>query len=1106
MKIKTLLPPFIAQDKHFKEYFRIMKISLFMLFFCVFQSIAVNTEAQNTIIKLETEVLSVGQLISQIEKQTDYLVVFRNREVDTERTINIHKKSGKIISYLEDAFEGTDITYEFDNKYILLLKKNSKNINPVNLQTIKKITGIITDTNGEPIIGANIVIKGTTTGTVSDFNGNYSLEVPNDAILQISYIGYLTKEIAVNNIKSGNVSLIEDMQSIEEVVVVGYGTQKKGELTSSISSIKSESFVKGAVQDAAQLLQGKVAGLGVVLPNGDPTATTQIMLRGIGTLRSGTSPLVIIDGVPGDLTTVATEDIESIDVVKDGSAAAIYGTRGNNGVIFITTKKAKGEMPLSVDVQAYITTQQVKKKLNMMNASEYQELVNQNIVGATDYGYNTDWQDEIFHTPVSWVTNANLKGGTHNTNYIANINYKSSQGIIRESDNNVLTTRLEVNHSMWDGLLKFNFNIMGREQKYRLLTEKNNEDDGSYKSNFKGEIYRNALISNPTERPKDDNGNWMEHTEINEYANPLALIYESNGEDKNTQLRTFGTVTLTPIKQLFVKVLASRTSYNESQGYAESKKHISTIRNSKNGYASKKTVESKDNLLEITSQYKEQFGKHDVTGLVGYSYQNNVYERSAMANWDFPSDQYTYNNMEAGAALKRGEATQVTNKQEHTLIGFFARANYNFDNRYLLSASIRHEGSSKFGENHKWGNFPAFSVGWNLFNESFMENTRSLLSSLKFRAGFGITGTVPIPAYVSLSQLGTGDNFLTSNGWIPTIKPSSNSNPDLRWEKKEEWNVGVDFGFMEERISGSIDLYQRKTKDMLWDYQVAKPPYLYDNILANAGSMENKGVEISLNFIPVQSQEFIWSSSINYSTNKNKLLSLSNEQFQLKAGFIDAGATGEPIQQATHRLYVGGKVGDFYGFKVIDIDNDGRWIIEDKDGNAKPILEQQPDDKKVIGNGLPKHFLSWVNNFSYKGFNLSINMRGAFGFDILNMPRLFYDNPIFLARGNLLNTAYKPKLNGKSLSNQQELQYVNYYVEKGNYWKIDNITLGYTFNLKDKILKKANIYFTGSNLFTITGYSGLDPEVNTSGLNPGCDTRERYPSTRTFTLGTILTF
>ena len=287
MKIKTLLPSFIAQDKHFKEYFRIMKISLFMLFFCVFQSIAVNTEAQNTIIKLETEVISVGQLINQIEKQTDYLVVFRNREVDTERTINTHKKSGKIISYLEDAFEGTDITYEFDNKYILLLKKNSKNINPVNLQTIKKITGIITDTNGEPIIGANIVIKGTTTGTVSDFNGNYSLEVPNDAILQISYIGYLTKEIAVNNIKSGNVSLIEDMQSIEEVVVVGYGTQKKGELTSSISSIKSESFVKGAVQDAAQLLQGKVAGLGVVLPNGDPTATTQIMLRGIGTLRSG---------------------------------------------------------------------------------------------------------------------------------------------------------------------------------------------------------------------------------------------------------------------------------------------------------------------------------------------------------------------------------------------------------------------------------------------------------------------------------------------------------------------------------------------------------------------------------------------------------------------------------------------------------------------------------------------------------------------------------------------------------------------------------------------------------------------------------------------------
>lgn len=1062
-----------------------------------------SVNSQTMRVNIQVRNVDTRKVLEEIEKQTDYLFIYNSKEVDLHRKTSVTASNRTVAEVLSDIFDKTDVVYAMEGNNIMLMRREAS----VAQQSQRTITGTIIDDRGETVIGANVIIKGTDHGTITDLDGKFTLEVPNSgSILQISYIGYLTQEVAINNQNSYNIQLKSDNQVLDEVVVVGYGTQKKGELTSSIASIKSESFVKGAVQDAAQLLQGKVAGLGVVLPNGDPTASTQIMLRGVGTLRSSTSPLVIIDGVPGDLTTVATEDIESIDVVKDGSAAAIYGTRGNNGVIFITTKKAKGETPLSIDIQAYVTTQQVKKKLNMMSAGEYRELVSQGVAGANDFGYDTDWLDEITRTPVSWVTNASLKGGTRNTNYIANINYKSAQGIIKESNNDVLTSRLEVNHSMWDGLLKFNLNIMGREQKYRMLGEKDNAENGTYKSSFKGEIYRNALINNPTERPKDDNGNWIEHTEIHEYANPLALIEESSGEAKNTQLRTFGTVTLTPIRQWFIRVLGSRTSFNETQGYAETKKHLSTIRDSKNGYASKKSIYKRENLLEVTSQYKEQFGLHDVTGLVGYSYQNDIFERSAMTNWDFPSDQYTYNDMGSGAALKRGEATQLTQKQESTLIGFFARVNYNFDNKYLLSASIRHEGSSKFGADHKWGNFPAFSAGWNLSNESFMESTKNVLSTLKLRAGFGVTGTIPTEPYLSLSKLATGDNFYTADGWIPTIKPSSNSNPDLRWEKKEEWNVGIDFGFLEERISGSIDLYQRKTKDMLWQYQVAQPPYLYENIIANAGTMENKGLEISLNFILVQTKEFTWGSTINYSTNKNKLLSLSNDRFQLKSGFLDEGNTGEPIQQSTHRLYVGGGVGDFYGFKVVDIDEDGRWVIEDKDGNPKPILEQQPDDKKVIGNGLPKHFLSWINNFSYKGFNLSVNMRGAFGFDILNMPKLFYDSPIFLARGNLLNTAFGPKLNGKKLSSQQELQYVSYYIEKGDYWKIDNITLGYTFNLKNNYLKRVNLYFSGSNLFTITGYSGVDPEVNASGLNPGCDTRERYPSTRSFTLGTILTF
>lgn len=666
----------------------------------------------------------------------------------------------------------------------------------------------MTDQTGEAVIGANIVVKGTTNGTITDLDGNFTLEIPAaSATLVISYIGYHTQEIPVNNQSVIRIRFQEDTQKLDEVVVVGYGTQRKGELTSSIASVKSESFIQGTVQDAAQLLQGKVAGLGVILPNGDPTATTQIMLRGVGTLYSSISPLVIIDGVPGDLNTVAPEDIESIDVVKDGSAAAIYGTRGNNGVIFVTTKKVRGEVPMTIDVHSYITTQTIKKRLDMMDATQYRELVNQGKPGAVDYGYDTNWLDEIMQTPFSWVTNASIKGGSGKSNYIANVNYRSGQGIIRRSNNEVLTTRLEVNHSMWDNLLKLNMNIMGREQKYHAFAEG---------SSFNQEIYRNALANIPTDRVKDDAGNWQERPAMYEYANARALIEESEGENKSTQLRTFGSATLTPIEQLNLKALVSHTRYHETQGYSESHNHISNIRDNRNGRAYKGNIFTQENLLELTAQYKESFGEHHLTGLVGYSYQDNIWEMDYMRNRDFASDQYTYHNMGSGAGLMRGEADMYSAKSKSVLIGFFARANYNYQNRYLASVSIRHEGSSKFGANNKWGNFPAASIGWNLSNEEFMEGIPAI-SNLKLRAGFGVTGTIAGSEYASLSRLTSNMNFLVDgSNWLTDLKPYENANPDLRWEKKEEWNLGVDFGLWEGRIYGSIDLYNRTTKDLLW--------------------------------------------------------------------------------------------------------------------------------------------------------------------------------------------------------------------------------------------------------------------------------------------------
>lgn len=1082
------MSPFNTEDKTF----RIMRLTFIALFVFSFSLLA-SVHSQTMRININANNESTHSILEQIEQQTDYLFIYNTNEIDLNRKASVHAQDQTVMDVLSQIFRNTNIGYAIEGSNIMLMKKDEK---AEQQQDNNKVSGTITDKSGEPIIGANVVIKGTTNGTITDIDGNYTLNVPVSAILQISYIGYLTQDVPVNGKQQINIRLVEDTQQLDEVVVVGYGTQKKGELTSSISSIKSETFIQGSVQDAAQLLQGKVAGLGIVMPNGDPTSSSQIVLRGIGSLKGDRVPLVIVDGVPGDMSTVAPEDIESIDVIKDGSAAAIYGTRGNNGVIFITTKKVKGEIPVTIDIQAYVTTQQIKKRLDMMDADQYRQLVKQGKPGAIDYGYDTDWLDQILRTPISYVTNASLRGGNRNSNYIANINYKSGQGIIKRSDNRVLTTRLEINHSMWDNLLKFNLNIMGKEQRYTAL--------GDGKS-FNGEIYRNALINIPTERPKDDNGNWIEHPTMNGYMNPVAALYESNGENKSTQLRTFGTVTLTPMDEFFVKALVSRTSYNQTRGYAETKKHISTVRNGKNGFASRGTTASIDNLLEITAQYKNNFGAHNFTGLAGYSYQDNTYENYWMQNWDFPSDQYSYNNMGAGAALKRGEVEEKSEKNKSKLIGVFARINYSFNDRYLASVSIRHEGATQFGANYKWGNFPAVSVGWNIHNEEFMSSLR-FISSLKARLGFGVTGSIPEDPYMSLSRLTSDKNLYTGSGWLPSLKPSSNANPNLRWEKKEEWNLGVDFGVLDNRISGSIDLYKRTTKDMLWNYQVATPPYLYQEILANAGTMQNKGLEIHLSAIPVQTKEFSWTTSFNYSTNKNKLVALSNEEFQLKSGYIEDGWTGEPIQQYTHRIFEGGEVGNFYGFKTIDIDSEGRWIIEDKNGNPKPISEQQAEDKKIIGNGLPKHLLSWDNSFTFKNFDLGITMRGAFDYDILNYPRMFYECPVNLTRGNLLATAYEPKYGKTVLNDQQELQYVSYFIERGNFWKIDNITIGYTLKLKNDYLKRIRIYATGNNLFTFTEYSGLDPEVNTQGLNPGCDELGRYPSTRSFTLGAMFTF
>ncbi len=960
----------------------------------------------------------------------------------------------------------------------------------------RMITGTVTGVDGTPIPGVTITVEGTLTGVNTNSDGTYSIEVDNTSqYLVFSFVGMKTIRVEIGNQSVINLTMEEDVLGIDEIVVIGYGTLKKEEVTTAISSVKAEDFNVGTVKDAGQLIQGKVAGLSITSPSGDPTDDSQIMLRGITSIFSSTSPLVLIDGIPGELNTVAPQDIESIDVLKDGSAAAIYGTRGTNGVILITTKKVRGVTPTTIEYNGYVNFQTIARKPELLDAEDYRRLNSEEGMSLIDHGYSTDWIDAIMRDhPVSYMNNFSLKGGSNTSNYIASVNTRSDQGIFIKSGVNQLNGRLDINHSMFDNVLRINAGFNGKFEEHPGTT-----GGGSFNSY----AYNQAIRRNPTDRVKDDDGNWINRG-IYMYDNPVSLLEEATGYSKARVMRFYGSISLRPFTGLESKLLLSRYQRDQERAFYRTSENPESLNLGQTGYASRDYRNHNENLLEFTTEYNKIIDNHRISLLGGYSYQEYLYEQFEASNYDFPADEFTFDNLELGGALLVGKADMDSYRSLSKLVGFFGRLNYNYKDKYLLLASLRYEGSSKFGENHKWGMFPAISFGWRLTEESFMENV-NLFDDLKLRAGYGVTGTIPTDPYLSLTRLSYGSNVLVNGEWIKEITPASNPNPDLRWEKKVETNIGVDMVFLNSKINFTLDYYYRLTKDMLWNYQVPTPPYLYSSIIANVGQIENRGIESMLKIIPVKTMNFEWVSLITYSTNKNKLISLSNDLYETTNDFFDTGYTTPPIQASTHRVKVGEPIGNFWGWKVVDIDEDGYWIIENSDGELVASADKTPDDMQVLGNGLPKHYASWNNKFKYKNFELEINMRGAFGFQILNFQRMFFENPAALSNYNNLKSGLDLVFGKVRLADIQD--YTSYYIEDGDYWKIDNVTLGYDFNVKSiSFIKNANIYVSVLNLMTFTGYSGIDPEVNRNGLSPGNDPLDKYPTTRTYTLGFNITF
>ena len=948
-----------------------------------------------------------------------------------------------------------------------------------------KVEGTIFDETDTPLPGVSVFIKGTTNGTVTGTSGEFSLKANANDVIVMSFIGYVTQEVTVTQgMQKLAISMKPDVVGLDEVVAIGYGTQKKGDVTSSIVSVKEKDFTAGVMSDAGGLIKGKIAGLTINNSSGAPGSGAEIVLRGTSSILGSSSPLVLIDGIPGDLNTISPDDIASFDVLKDASASAIYGTRGANGVILITTKKAKGDGTATITYSGYASVSQFQKKADFLDAWDYKVLggVGEDLP-YPNRRHETDWLDEITRTPFTQNHNIALRGGTQKFQYSVTANYSEENGMFETSTNEEQKYTVDLSQKMFDDMLTVNFNLI------KGLTSG---------VGFNSYIYRQALIRNPTEPIYDENGDYYDPN-IFQYVNPIGMLNEKYEGGEGEWTWVTGGLTLNPMRGLFLKGSATSQRWNSQNGYYENSTYPTATHG---GFASKSASYSKTNLLDLTATYSTNINKHRISGVVGYNYEDNLAEGFGANNSEFPTDVYTYNNLGVGNFLKDGKADMYSYKGSSKLIAFLGRVSYGFDERFNLLASLRYEGSSKFGENNKWGAFPSASLGWNLHKESFLQDV-SAINNMKLRFGYGVTGIAPSDSYQSLT-LYNYSGFSYSNGsWVPALRPASNPNPDLRWERTTEFNLGIDFGLWDGLLSGSIDVYDRSTADLLYNYGVPTPPYLYGTMLANVGDMSNKGIELALNSKIIDRPNFKWTTNLNFSYNKNELTRISNELFKVKDNRFFTGYTGDPIQNSTHIVEEGQPIGNMWTWKTVDIGRNGEWIIETPDGGQKYISDATEDDKMIVGNGVPKYTMGWVNNVQYKNFDLSFVFTGAFDYQIINFQRMFYENPTISY--NMLSNAYD-KIYGKTRLDYYQ-EYISYYIEDGDYIKLQNVTLGYNFDVtKIDFIQDARIYVAGNNLFTITDYKGMDPEVNRTGLTPGTDDRDKYPTIRTFTVGLKFTF
>ena len=965
------------------------------------------------------------------------------------------------------------------------------------------IKGKILDENGEPIIGANVVEKGTTNGTITDLDGNYTLTVNNlkNAVLQVSYIGYNTVETPVKGQKTLDVKMASSVVNLGEVVAIGYGTQTRKEITGSVANVSQENFNKGVNRDAADLLQGKVAGLQITSGSGDVTRDSQIRLRGTSTLQNDQGPMIVIDGVPGgDMSTVSPSDIESISVLKDASSAAIYGSRAAGGVILITTKRGSGAKT-TINYDGYLTVSGVANKPDMLNAQEWREINKQlgNDISVYDkYNADSDWFDALLRTGVSQNHSLSLSGGSSKSNYRASYTYLDRKGIARDN---------------WMKRHSFRFQFQQRAINDRLRIGLTGAGTLTDSQGTFGDYFIAAYNNPPVIPIYNEDGTYFTGND-NAYnqGNMVKAQDENYKLKKNNYFYGQGDLQFEIIQGLNVKANLYKSRFSSDNSNWESPDNAlgggsgNSLGDSSNGYARRSNFSWDRELMEWTANYNRAFGaeeKHKLDALLGYSWESNAYQSQSSMATNFAIASMGANSIQTGNDLKIGNVT--SSKNEYKLISFFARAHYSFDERYMITATVRRDGSSKFGANHKWGWFPSVSAAWGLSQEGFMKDIK-WISDLKLRAGWGVTGNQDgLQPYKSLELYQAYGTYYDNGGSSTAFRITQNANPDLKWEETAMFNIGIDFSLFNGRLGGTIEYYDKKTSDMLYNYSVPTPTYVYDKIAANVGDMSNKGIEVMLNLDVIRNKKFSWNTSINLAHNKNKITKLSNDLYSTDRVYVGdpwiRGASGV----TSHIVEEGYPVGQFFMLKCEGIDSNGKFIMVDLNGDG----QISDDDRTYCGSAQPDLTFGWNNTFSWNRWDASFFIRGSLGQKVLNNPRAAYGNNTYVAGANAMK--------GDDLTLLRENSRVcSYYLEDGSYARLDNMSIGYTFDTK-KIdwLDKARIYVAAQNLFVITGYSGLDPEVevfrgeasdNNAGLDPGIEPRNYMPKARSFTFGVNLTF